>query len=360
MNIAMFGQKQTPFPSGGVEAVVGELSVRMTRHGHAVTSYDRGGRKEDWKGVAIRPVPAFGGKGLAAVISSFFAAVLSAAGNAQVVHIHEEGPAFWCWIPKLVGKRIVVTIHGLDWQREKWKGSMGAWSIRLGERMAVRFADQIIVLSHSAQSYFLQTYERETVRIPNGITPANRIPAQQIKEIFQLEEDGYLLFLGRLVPEKGIHYLIEAYCGMKTERKLVIAGGASDTEGYVARLRKLAEGDERICFTGFVSGQVREELYSNAWAYILPTDLEGMPLSLLEAMGYGNCCLTSDIPECTEVTDDAALHFEKGNIAQLRERLDHICRDQALVLQYREKAQKAVEDKYDWEKIVEETLELYQ
>lgn len=360
MNIAMFGQKQTPSPSGGVEAVVGELSTRMAKHGHRVTCYDRGGRKAFWNGVAICPVPTIGKKGLAAVTSSFFAAVFSALADVQVVHIHAEGPAFWCWIPKLTGKRIVVTIHGLDWQREKWKDTLGAYYIRLGERMAVRFADQIIVLSNSARNYFLQAYGRETVWIPNGIAPANPIPAKQIWDRFHLQKEEYLLYLGRLVPEKGIHYLIEAYCGMKTEKKLVIAGSASDTEDYVIRLRKMAEGNAGICFTGFADGQLRAELYSNAWAYILPTDLEGMPLSLLEAMGYGNCCLTSDIPECTEVAGDAAMCFERGNVRQLRERLESICHDRKLVLQYREKARAARRDLFDWENVVKETLELYQ
>lgn len=181
MNIIMFGHKRIPSREGGVEIVVEELSTRMAALGHHVVCYSRRGHHvsgaefdgsslSEYKGVTIRTVWTLDKKGLAAVSSSFFAAVRAAFSKADVVHIHAEGPAFMCWLPKFFGKRIIVTVHGLDWQREKWKRGFGAKYIHMGEKMAVRFADEIIVLSRNVQEYFRNTYNRETIWIPNGVT----------------------------------------------------------------------------------------------------------------------------------------------------------------------------------------------
>ena len=171
----------------------------------------------------------------------------------------------------------------------------------------------------------MDTYGRKTVFIPNGVNRLILRSPQLIKEKLGLEKDEYILFLGRLVPEKGITYLIEAFKGVTTDKKLVIAGGSSDTDEFMQELKKLAEGDDRIVFTGFVQGQMLEELYSNAYVYTLPSDLEGMPLSLLEAMSYGNCCLTSDIAECAEVVEDKALVFKKSDVSDLKQKLQYAC-----------------------------------
>ena len=264
-----------------------------------------------------------------------------------------------CWLPKLLGKRVVVTVHGLDWQREKWKQGFGAKYIRMGEKMAVRFADEIIVLSRNVQNYFRETYGRETAYIPNGIEKPETLSAEQIRKIFGLEKDGYLLFLGRLVPEKGIHYLIDAFKNVKTDKRLVIAGGVSDSQDYANRLEEMAKGDNRILFTGFVQGQLLEELYSNAYVYTLPSDLEGMPLSLLEAMSYGNCCLVSDIAECTEVVEDKAAVFRHSNVDSLRTTLQKLLDDSDAVKRYKDISADFIINKYNWDDVVDRTLNLY-
>lgn len=368
MKIAMFGHKRIPSREGGVEIVVEQLSTRMAALGHRVTCYNRAGHHVSGAefdtsgtcpGVHIRQVWTIDKKGLAAVTSSFFAAISASFSRADVVHIHAEGPAFMSWLPKLFGKRVIVTIHGLDWQREKWKNGFGAKYIHAGEKMAVRFADKIIVLSRNVQQYFRDTYGVETVWIPNGVECTELIPADLVTARFGVEKDGYILFLGRLVPEKGVHYLIEAFRNVNTDKKLLIAGGSSDTEAYTQQLRELAAGDDRIIFTGFVQGQLLQELYSNAYVYVLPSDVEGMPLSLLEAMSYGNCCLISSIPECTEVVEDKALRFEKGNTDDLRAKLQALCDDPSLAEGYKNTAQRFICEKYSWDDVVEKTLELY-
>lgn len=371
MNIAMFGHKRIPSREGGVEIVVEELSIRMAQQGHNVTCYSRSGHHvsgaefdttalTDYKGVKIKSVWTLNGKGLAAASSSFFAALCSSFGKTDVVHIHAEGPAFMCWLPKLFGKRVVVTVHGLDWQREKWKNGFGSQYIHMGERMAVRFADEMIVLSQNVQEYFKKTYNRETQWIPNGVTRPEWKEADEITGEFGLKKDEYVLFLGRLVPEKGIHYLIKAFKNVRTDKKLVIAGGTSDTDTYTRELKTLAQEDARVLFTGFVQGQLLDELYSNAYLYVLPSDLEGMPLSLLEAMSYGNCCLVSDVPECANVVEDYGMIFRKSNVEDLREKLQFACDNADVVERHKEEAADFICGKYNWEDVVQQTLLTYQ
>lgn len=367
MKLAVFGQKRLS-REGGIEIVVKELCTRMTQNGCQVTCYNRSGhhvsgaeydKKTEYDGICQKFVPTIEHKGLAAVSSSFFAALYSAFGKYDVVHIHAEGPAFFSWLPKMFGKRVVVTIHGLDWQREKWNSGFGSKFIRLGEKNAVKYADEIIVLSKGVRDYFRDTYGRETNFIPNGVNRPKTQEANLITEKFGLVKDSYVLFLGRLVPEKGIRYLVEAFKTVKTDKKLVIAGGSSDTDSFMEELKVLAKDDERILFTGFVQGQMLDELYSNAYIYTLPSDLEGMPLSLLEAMSYGNCCLVSDIPECAEVVEDRALIFKKSNTEDLREKLQDACNHPENVDKYKKQAADFICKKYNWDDVAKETMKLY-
>lgn len=369
LNIAMLGHKRIPSREGGVEVVVTELSTRMAAQGHAVTCYNRSGHhvsgKEfdaqtlsEYKGVKLKSVITIDKKGLAAMTSSFFAAVKAAVGRYDVVHFHAEGPSAMVWIPKLFGKRCVCTIHGLDYKREKWTGFAKKY-ILFGEKMAVKFADEIIVLSKGVQEYFQKVYGRKTVLIPNGVTMPEKREADLITKELGLEKDDYILFLGRIVPEKGLRYLVEAFKQVATEKKLVIAGGFSDTEDFWNELREMTRDDERIVFTGFVQGRLLEELYSNAYIYTLPSDLEGMPLSLLEAMSYGNCCLVSDIAECAEVIEDKGVTFARGSVADLREKIQWLCDKSEVVLKYKNEAAEFVCEKYNWDEVAGKTLELY-
>lgn len=370
LKIAMLGHKRIPSREGGIEIVVEELCTRMVKKGYSVTCYNRsghhvsgkeydGGSLKEYKGIKLKSVFTINRKGLAAMTSSVFAAICTAFGKYDVVHFHAEGPCAMLWLPKLFGKRCIATIHGIDWQRAKWGGFASKY-IKFGEKVAAKYADEIIVLSEGVQKYFMDTYGRNTVFIPNGVNrPIPRSP-QLIKEKYGLDKDEYILFLGRLVPEKGITYLIEAFKGVTTEKKLVIAGGSSDTDAFMQELKKLAEGNDRIVFTGFVQGQMLEELYSNAYVYTLPSDLEGMPLSLLEAMSYGNCCLTSDIAECAEVVEDKAILFKKSDIDDLKEKLQYACDNPDAVKKLKDGAADFICQKYNWDAVVEQTLKQYQ
>ena len=363
----MIGHKHIPSREGGIEVVVEELSTRMVKLGHSVTCFNRKGRHvsggeieklKEYKGVKIKEVFTIERKGLAAMTSSLFATLSASFSNYEVIHIHAEGPAFFSFIPKLFRKKVIVTIHGLDWDRAKWSG-FAKWYIKQGEKNAIKYADEIIVLSQGVKEYFLKEYGRETKFIPNGVNKPEIREADEIKK-WGLEKDNYVLYLGRIVPEKGEHYLVEAWKKIESDKKLVIAGGISDTAGYGKELKELSSDDERIIFTGFVQDRMLEELYSNALIYCLPSDLEGMPLSLLEAMSYGNCCVVSDIPECAEVVEEKAVTFKKSDVEDLKDKLEWLLNHEDDVIKYKKEATDFICSKYSWDEVVEKTVEVYQ
>lgn len=371
LKIAMIGHKRIPSREGGVEIVVEELSKRMVNDGHIVHAYNRKGHhisgKEyevnndnlsEYKGINIIQVPTIKVKGLAALTSSFFATIKALFGKYDVIHFHAEGPCAMLWLPHLFGIRTIATIHGLDWQRAKW-GKFATTYLKLGEKIAEKYADEVIVLSKNVQQYFLDVHNRETKFIPNGIQKPTIIEPEIIKEKWNINKNEYVLFLGRIVPEKGLEYLVNAFKNVNTTKKIVIAGGASDTNEFMNSIKEKAKDDDRFIFTGFVEGKVLEELYSNAYIYVLPSDLEGMPISLLEAMSYGNCCVVSDIAECTEVIENFGVSFEKGNHNDLSKKLQWLCDNQEVVREYKEKASNFICNKYNWNDIVNRTLDLY-
>lgn len=369
MRIAMIGHKRYGSREGGVEVVVTELARRMAALGHEVTCYDRSGAdvmtgenangcERVVDGVRVVPVKTIDKKGLAALSSSYFATKAAIKDRPDVIHYHAEGPCVPLGLAKRAGIRTVATIHGLDWQRAKW-GKFASTYIKMGERAAATKADGLIVLSKSAQSYFEEAYGRTATFIPNGIEPKQPRPVNQIKEKWSLDAGSYLLYLGRLVPEKRPELLIEAFKKLDTDKSLVIAGGGSDTSEYEASLRVAAQGDPRVLFTGFINGEPLAELYSNCYSYVLPSDVEGMPMSLLEAMAYGCCCVTSDIPECADVLADAGVTFLRGDAASLGASLESLLADHTRVAAMGDAANKRVLSTYNWGSVVARTLDLY-
>lgn len=370
LKIAMIGHKRFGSREGGVEVVVTELARRMAALGHDVTCYDRSGadvmtgdladageRMVD--GVHVVPVRTIDKKGLAALSSSFFATLAAIRQHPDVIHYHAEGPCVPLPLARMAGIRTVATIHGLDWQRAKW-GKLASAYIKLGEKAAAKKADGLIVLSRAAERYFKDAYGRDSMLIPNGMDRKIPRPADFIASTWGLSEGDYLLFLGRLVPEKRPELLIEAFKGLDTDKKLVIAGGGSDTSDFESHLHELASDDPRIVFTGFVSGEPLEELYSNCYAYVLPSDVEGMPMSLLEAMAYGRCCVTSDIPECADVLADNGVTFEKGSAESLHGVLCDLLASGGRGGQLGIAAKAHVEKTYTWDSVVERTLAVYE
>lgn len=369
LRVAMIGHKRIPSREGGVEIVVDELSTRMVRLGCEVDAYNRFGyhvsgkefdekRERYYNGVKIFTIPTPSNSSLNAIVYSFLATIYSLFGRYDIIHFHAEGPCTMLWIPKLFGVRVVATIHGLDWQRSKW-GNIASKVLKLGEKMAAKHADELIVLSENMKDYFQKEYGREASYIPNGIIPPKHKEINYIKEKYGLEKDEYILFLARIVPEKGLHYLIEAFKNINTDKKLVIAGGSSHSHEYMDQIIAMSQENPRIVMTGFVQGEILEELYSNSYLFVLPSDVEGMAVSLLEAMSYGNCCLVSDIDENTEVVQDKACSFQRGNVDDLRKKLESLLDNPELVEEYKKESAEYICNRFSWDDVVDRTIKLY-
>ena len=378
MHVAMIGHKRVPSREGGVEVVVWELAKRLRDRGLEVDCYNRSyhmnpGIYEKIEGkpgvysdrIRIITVPTVRNGKLNAIVYSFFASIRVLFTHYDVIHYHAEGPCLMLWLPKLFGRRVIATVHGLDWQRAKW-GHFASGMLKLGEKMAAKHADGIIVLSRNVQDYFRQTYGRETHFIPNGIDPPTYRTPGEITKRWGLQGDDYIMTLCRIVPEKGLHYIIEAWKKLYAEnpelprKKLLIVGGSSNAKEYTEKIEAMAADSPDILLTGFAEGDTLAELLSNCFCYCLPSDVEGMSISLLEAMSYGNCCVVSDIRENTEVVSDRAVTFRKSDVDDLKEKLKMLLLDPDLVWKYRNMSSDYILKNYNWDEMTNQTLALYE
>lgn len=367
LRIAIIGHKRIPSNEGGIEKGVEQHAVRMAALGHAVTVYNRGGKHiygdqyhskplKSYKNVKIVTIPTF--RGAAEVpVYSFLATLHAVLSRADVISYRASGSCNMVPLARLFGIRTVASLHGIDSQRDKWHGFAVKY-LEHGEKMAAQKADVCLVLSENERSYIEQRYGRRPILFANGITRPEKAGAELIREKYGLSEGGYVLSLGRGTPEKGLHYLIQAFRPIETEKKLVIAGGMDSPE-YAEELRRLAADDRRVIFTGFVQGREKDELYSNAYVYCMPSNLEGMANTLLEALSFGNCCLLSDIPENAEPAGDHALYFRKGDADDLNRQLRFLLQNPDTAAQYRASAADYVCRRFDWDTVVEQMLDLY-
>lgn len=363
--------------AGGVEKLIEEVSVRLAERGHDVTVYCRAKynieRATEFKGVKLRNLPAVYTKHLEAITHSFLS-MLYATWECDVIQFHSMGPALLSFIPRLFSKKTVCTLHGLDWKRGKW-GRIAKAVLRLGEQCAIRFPNRTTVVSRFLERYYPEQYGKQVVYIPNGVSAIPHRPLDRLKR-FDIEERKFILYLGRIVPEKGCHYLVPAFRGIDTDLKLLIVGDARHAGDYYDRVKALAGDDPRIVFAGALYGEEKEEAFSNAYAFCLPSDLEGLPIVLLEAMGSGQCCLTSDIPEVVEVIDPPRLGyddsdpeaapaphgvtFKQGDIDDLREQLESLIHAPERVAELGANARNYAEMEYNWDRIAQQYEGVYQ
>ena len=357
MKIAMIGHKRIPGREGGIEVVVEELTTRMANMGNEVVAYNRSKKNYNspkiYKGVKLIDVPTIEKKSTDAVVYSFFATIRALFGKYDVIHYHAVGPSAFIFIPHFFRKRIIVTVHGLNYKTPKWKG-LGAKFLKFGEKMTAKYADEIIVLSHEQQKYFKKKYNRETVYIPNGISIEKKEVADIIEKKYAVKKDEYILFLSRVVPGKGLEYLLDAYREIDSDLKLIVAGSSEYMPEFREMIERKAELDPRVKMIGFVSGKELIELYSNARLFVFPSEAEGMPMCLLEAMSLDCPCLVSDIPENLEVGKGYVEAFKSRNVGDLKEKMLKCLCDEN-----RKHTQKYVEENYSWDKVVNRTLDLY-
>jgi glycosyltransferase involved in cell wall biosynthesis len=370
MKIAVIGSKGLPPKQGGIEHYCAEVYPRMVAQGHSVDLFARSSytglpwfNQYDYQGVRVISLPSPNLKGLDAFISSALGAIASSGNRYDIVHFHALGPSLFSWLPSVASSaKVVVTCQGLDWQRAKW-GKLSSRLIFLGEKTAVRFADGIIVVSDALGSYFMQTYNRKTVYIPNAPASYEKSdPRFAYGASLGLEQGRYIIFVGRLVPEKCPDLLIKAFQALRPAGwKLVLAGGNSDTESYLSELSNLLAGNPDVLFAGELRGSRLAEIVRGSGLFVLPSNLEGLPLAMLEAMQEGIPVLASDIPPHRQLLgEDRGLMFQAGNLDSLVKRLNWALHNSEAMMSMSEKAKEYVKLHYNWDRITDDNLRLYE
>jgi len=360
MRIAYIVLKGMPL-GGGIEKYTEELGSRLVNRGHEVTVYAMkhyGSENGIYKGMHIKTVTTFNIRNLEKMIAAFTATLKQMRiKDFDIVHYHAFGPAFFSIIPKTMGKRVVVQGHGIEWKRSRW-GWLEKTFLKLTEMPSVKVPNVITVVSKVQQRYLGKKYGVESVYIPTGINPPTIEKPELIKQ-YGLNGNDYIFFAARLVKEKGVHYLIEAYKNINPDLKLIIAGDAEHEEAYKKELHDLAKNNENIIFTGFVTGKILREFYSNCYVFVLPSEIEGLSTALLEAMSYGNCCLVSDIPENIEALNSCGYNFRNKDVEDLSRKLDYLINNQNAVEAIKDKAKDHVMENYLWDDIASRFEELY-
>lgn len=363
MKIVYLLLKGMPAPAG-IEKYNEEVGARLVSAGHEIIVYAMPHLYDtapgEYRGMEVRTIPAMPIRGVEKMAGAAWASL--AAGlcrGVDLVHIHAFGPGVFAAIPRLAGRKVVVQGHGIEQRRSRW-GRVGRAILALTEKPSVRFPHAVTVVSRVQQEYLRQRYGIESTYIPPGVAPPRLLPARRITSELGLEPCRYLLFAARHVREKGAHTLIRAFRELDTDLRLVIAGDDPYEGAYKAELHDLAGDDPRILFPGFVRDELFDELFSNAWLYVQPSELEGLPITLLEAMAYGAPCLASDIPENREALRDHGFTFRDRDADDLRTVLRGLLDSPEQVEARRGTASEWIQQEFSWDRIAESTLNFYQ
>jgi glycosyltransferase involved in cell wall biosynthesis len=363
--IAVTGFRGVPATWGGIEHHCENLYSRLAEKGYDITIYARSyyipREISRYKGLKIRRLPTLNLKYTDALLHTLISIVHILFTNPDIVHIHGIGPCFFSWMPRVFRPRMKVffTCHGLDWQRKKWP-RLASRLIYLGELSAILFAQYRIVVSRELQNYFSSVHGVETTCIPNGMTPLPRRAPNLIKQ-WNLSARSYFLCVGRMVPEKRLEDVIKAYLLKPRKNKLVIVGDTAASGQYMNGLRKLAENTPSIIFTGYRFGEVLQELYSNARAFVAASELEGLPITLLEALSYGLMCITSDIEPHMEVMETLrGPSFPVGDIPAISTCLDRVeAMTESRLEEFKQAAIDMISSRFNWDIICAEHDSLY-
>jgi len=360
MKISIIGINGIPAQHGGFETCVDNTSTRLAAKGHELTVYckRRNIKLKDkfYKGVRVIKLPSIGNKHLETLSHSFLSVIHLLFKKWDIIHIYGIGSSIFAPFLKMLGKRIVVSVDALDWERKKW-GKVARWYLKKSAYFAIKYSDEMIVDSKIIQKFYKDNFARDAVYIPYGALVGRKCDEKVLKK-FSLINDKYLLFVGRLIPEKGVHHLINAYKKLDTELDLVIVGGDWFATDYIEHLKDLASGT-KIRFLGFVYGEDYNNICSGAYVYIQPSEVDGTSPSLLASMGFGNCVIVNGIPENLETIGDAGLSYKNNNVEDLKEKIKYLILNPEKVNEYRKKAEDRIRHYYDWDRVSKTLEEVY-
>lgn len=359
MRIAMIGQKGLPAAHGGVEHHVQQLGSRLAARGHDVCVYTRPSYSDpsldEFMGMRLKSVPSIPTKHLDAITHSLLCSLDTRSQPFDIVHYHAIGPCLTAPLARKQGRKIVATIHGQDWRRAKWN-ALATLALRSAEEMALRVPDATIAVSKSLSRMYEDQGAASIHYIPNGVSVPDDNDEEHVRSL-GVTPGEYVVYVGRLVPEKGCHYLIEAWRRLDTHRKLVIVGDSSFTDGYV---KTLDTSDDRVVFTGYLYGTELVSVFRNAGLFVLPSDLEGLPIVLLESLAFGTPVLASDIPPNVEIMGDEGEYFSASDVTSLTGRLEELLPKLGELKIAAMSTRQGVLDEYNWDRVAEMTERLYE
>ncbi|MFP4515123.1 MAG: glycosyltransferase family 4 protein [Parcubacteria group bacterium] len=364
MRIAIIGQKGIPSKGGGVEKHVENLAVYLVKAGEEVLVYNRINYRpeklKNYKGVQIINLPTIGSKHLDAIVHTFLSIIHLSTQKVDIIHIHSIGPALLSWLVKLIKPKtkLVFTFHCQDYYHQKWN-KIARYMLKLGEKIGHKYADEVIAVSKSLRAYSYKKYGKNVTYAPNAVESAKIVPANIIKEKWGLDKNNYIVSISRLVKHKGIHYLIEAYKKLNTDKKLVIVGSSFHTNDYVKYLHNLAKDNKNIIFTGLQNGETLQELFSNPYVFVQPSEEEGLSISLLEALSYKLPVIASNIPANAEVLGDTNILFENKSVDNLKVKLEELINNPDLALTCASKGKERVEKYFNWSNVSKDIIAIY-
>jgi len=364
MKIALLGTRGIPASYSGFETCVEQLGQRLVERGHDVTVYCRSHhityKGNSYKGMKLVKLPTIPNKYFDTIVHSFISSLHALLKRYDIALYFIAGNSPTCWIPRIIGTKTILNVDGLDWRREKWP-TLAKKYIQLSEYLATLLPDAYLTDSRYIQQYYKNQYGSEPVYIPYGSEVEKLPPGKFLKE-YGLESNKYILFVGRLVPENCAHHLVEAFRGIDTDIKCVIVGDAPYAEDYKARLKKMADGDRRIVFTGYIFGEGYLELGSNAYIFVESSGVGGTHPALVEAMAFGNCVVVHNTPENLETIGEgtAGIAYDgQVGASSIKTVLEKLLTDPETVASYRTKAYDYVRIHYSWDSVTDEYERLF-
>jgi glycosyltransferase involved in cell wall biosynthesis len=363
LSVIVLGLRGFPGVQGGVETHAQHIYPILAQLGCRIevvvrTRYQNKSYGSAWRDVHFKPVFAPGLRSIEAMVHTFIGVLYAAVKRPDVLHIHGIGPGLMVPLARLLGLRVVITHHGADYERQKW-GMLGKTVLKLGEYFGVRFANECIVISDVIKTLVREKHGRDSLLIPNGVhLPVIPQTADALKQ-FGLRKGHYVLFVGRMVPEKRHSDLIEAFSRASIKGwKLVLVGASDHPDSYSAAIIKHAQKSNNIVCAGFQSGVALAELYAHAGVFVLPSSHEGLPIALLEALSFGLPVIASDIPANVEVKCSNITYFPLGDIRVLEKLLQTRAMSSVTLAQVAE-VRKNVAKKYCWNTIAAQTRAAY-
>ncbi len=369
MKIVVLGTRGFPNVQGGIEEHCRNLYPRLAKRGCKVVVFTRKSYVDTtittYEDVKLIPLPCPKNKFLESFLHTLYGVFAAKKVHPDILHIHAIGPSLFTPLARLLGLKVVMTNHGPDYQRKKW-GKLAKVILKLSENLGSRWANDIIGVSESIAGSIREKYNRDVAVIPNGVTVPAILKTENVLRKYGLERKKYILTVGRFVPEKGFHDLINAFnsfttlnCQLTTDNwKLVIVGRADHEDKYSLDLKEKAGKNRNVVLAGFLTGEPLQELYSHAGLFVLPSYHEGLPIVLLEAMSYGLSCIASDIPANRNIELSEDRFFKAGDVKALAIKVKEFIA-KPLSEEDRKNQISMISERYDWEKIAEKTLEVY-